>query len=82
LRCDGFERLDGRPVIYRDVCPGAWRALEVTAQDRSAAVYLNLVQRDRFPAAVAHHGMPPAARTLRTQLVSSPSMETRYRLLS
>ena len=32
MRCDGFERLDGRPVIYRDVCPGAWRALEVTAR--------------------------------------------------
>src|SRR5512142_2105622 len=59
LRCDWFERFDGRPPIDRNVCSGPWCALEVAAQDRSAALYVNFLQCDRFPATVTQHSTPP-----------------------
>src|SRR6516162_5977325 len=57
--CDWFERLDRRPVVDGDVCPGTRCALEVAAQDRSALVYVNFVQHDRFPVTMAQRGVPP-----------------------
>jgi hypothetical protein len=57
-RCNRLECFGGCPPIDGNVRPGPRCALQVAAQDRSAAVYVNFLQCDRFPDTVTEHGTP------------------------
>ena len=75
--CDRGELLQGGAAVDRDVGTRSGRELQVAAQDGRPALDGDLLEQHRLAPAVAEHGAPPSARTLRTQPVPSPSMATR-----